>query len=66
MTHRRGQSDDRRRRVLTEDALGQRRKSTIDKEVTKADGARYDPQVLDRQLRFSDIVPRAIWIHVFL
>ena len=66
MTHRRGQSDDRRRRVLTEDAVGQRRKSTIDKEVTKADGARYDPQVLDRQLRLSDIVPRAIWIHVFL
>lgn len=41
-------------------------KSSGDKDLSKADGARYEADVLDRQPRLSDLVPRATWVHGML
>ncbi len=66
MLQRRGQSDERRRRVLSEDAAQKPKTAPAERTAAKTDGASYEPGLLDRQPRIVDLIPRAAWVHALL
>ena len=68
MLHRRGQSDERRRRMLVDDTshegAGRQRLSKACKELDAR--PRYEEATIEKQIRISDLVPQRGWIHPLL
>ncbi len=68
MLHRRGQSDERRRRMLVDDTshegVGKKRSSKARKGLSAR--PRYEEATIEKQIRISDLVPQRGWIHPLL